>query len=130
MSYKLTLSTLFLILISLACQNTINQEVTMQENPEFLYKVIDLDEWNNLSPKADIPKGPLDTNFIHLATSEQLPRIIEKFWKSKETKSLKLKTIELEKIGKLVFESNKPGGNKYYHLYTDSLIPQSALVGE
>jgi uncharacterized protein (DUF952 family) len=81
-----------------------------------------------LPKAAKIPRGVIDKGFIHLATKEQTQRIIDKFWKDKKTITLKLKTNELEKLGQLIFESNKPGGSKYYHLYTEEQIPRSALI--
>jgi uncharacterized protein (DUF952 family) len=67
-----------------------------------------------------------DQDFIHLAREDQLDRITKKYWdKDPEYVLLKIDTKKLP--GKLVFEANPGGENKYYHLY-DGSIPLKAVV--
>ena len=68
----------------------------------------------------------MDSEFIHLATKEQLGNIIKKYWSGASSYFvLKLETQKLH--GKLVFEANPGGTNKYYHLYNGT-IPFDAIV--
>jgi uncharacterized protein (DUF952 family) len=67
-----------------------------------------------------------DQDFIHLAREDQLDRIVGKYWdKNPEYVVLKIDTKKLP--GKVVFEANPGGENKYYHLY-DGSIPLKAVV--
>lgn len=92
--------------------------------PAYLYKVLSEKEWA-LSHET-LSRGTMDTDFIHLAREDQLDRILCKFWGDVE--SYVLVTLDSAKLqGRLEFESNRPGGDKYYHLY-DSNIPSEAVV--
>ena len=66
-----------------------------------------------------------DTTFIHLSTGDQLPRITDKFFKGIDYVILKVETKKMQ--GRLVFENNPGGENKYYHLY-EGTIPLDAVV--
>jgi uncharacterized protein (DUF952 family) len=102
----------------------IAREVTMKKRPIYLYKVLSMDDWAKSSQTVHLPS--MDADFIHLATEEQLDRIIKKYWAGvSEYVILKVETAKLP--GKLVLEANPGGTNKYYHLYNGS-IPLSAIV--
>lgn len=99
-------------------------EVTMEENPIYLYKVLSMDDWSKTCETVHL--SSMDADFIHLSTEDQLDKIIEKYWAGvSEYIVLKIETAKLP--GKLVLEANPGGTNKYYHLYNGS-IPLSAIV--
>jgi uncharacterized protein (DUF952 family) len=106
-------------------QVSVNQEVVMMqaESPELLYKIISTDQWE--ASQEDLVLAETDMPFIHLATEEQLPRIIEKFWPDQDCIVLKLDASKL--IGRLVLEANPGGNTQYYHLY-DGQIPAEAVL--
>lgn len=91
-----------------------------------LYKVISIEKWKESEGKDHIVLNDMDKDFIHFSTEEQLPRILEKFWKNKDYMVLKIDPRKLP--GRLVFETNPDGsGQKYYHLYEGSL-PKDAIL--
>jgi uncharacterized protein (DUF952 family) len=94
------------------------------EQPEYLYKIVSPEEWEESQRQNQVVKSAMDADFIHLATKEQVPRIAQKFWKGREYLVLKLKTKKLE--GRLVLEANPGGENRYYHLY-EGKIPLDAV---
>ncbi len=91
-----------------------------------LYKVLHLGEWRKSQNSEKVLLSPFDDAFIHLATEEQLNRIITKFFADdREVVILKLDPNKLQ--GNLVYESNPGGSTKYYHLYNGS-IPLNAIL--
>lgn len=92
--------------------------------PEYLYKVLSQDEWQKSQHQEHVVPSTMDTDFIHLSTEEQLPRIIQKFWNNQSYVVLKLTPKDLK--GRLAFEVNPGGTNLYYHLY-NGFIPLSAV---
>ena len=94
--------------------------------PTYLYKVLSIENWKTSQDKKSLVKLPEDKTFIHLAKKEQLKRITSKFWKH-APKHIILKLDRKKLAGKLVFEANPGGTNKYYHLYNGS-IPWAAIV--
>ena len=110
-----------------------HQETSLQDNfqnemtPQYLYKVISVEDWTKSQGKESVKLTDADQDFIHLAREDQLGRIVGKYWdKVPEYVVLKIDTKKLP--GKLVFEANPGGENKYYHLYEGS-IPLKAVVG-
>lgn len=93
--------------------------------PEFLYKVVSVQDWKESQDLGHVVLGEMDTPFIHLSTESQLPRILSKYWPSGYYVILKLDPSKL--LGRLVLEANPGGENKYYHLY-DGRIPISAVL--
>jgi uncharacterized protein (DUF952 family) len=68
----------------------------------------------------------MDDDYVHLATEEQVDRIIAKYWSGvSKFIVLKVKSAELE--GNLVLETNPGGTTLFYHLYNGS-IPLSAVA--
>lgn len=94
---------------------------------EYLYKVVSPEQWENSKHDRVLEKTPFDSEFIHLATKDQLPRITDKFWNGKNYIILKLDPTKLS--GRLVYEANPGGTTFYYHLY-DGDIPIDAVVSE
>lgn len=94
------------------------------QKPEYLYKVVTPEDWKASQETAMIPRGSIDTDFIHLSRKEQLDQIIKKFWDQKEYVVLKIAVNKIS--GELRFEKNPGGSNKYYHLYFGS-IPLKAV---
>lgn len=96
--------------------------------PEYLYKILSVEDWNQSQNKDSVTLSA-DTDFIHLATEEQLSRIIKKYWDNvPEFVVLKIDTTELS--GELEQESNSGGTNKYYHLYNGSIPLRSVIQSE
>lgn len=94
--------------------------------PKYLYKILSFENWKESQNLPFIYLSNDDDDFIHLATEDQLERIIKKFWGSTpEFIVLKIETNNL--VGKLVYEANPGGSNKYYHLY-EGKIPRSSVI--
>jgi len=93
-------------------------------HPVYLYKILSVGDWEK--SRGIVHVSSMDNAFIHLATQEQLPGILAKYWADvPEYVVLKVETAKLQ--GRLVFEANPGGVNKYYHLYNGS-IPMNAVV--
>lgn len=93
---------------------------------QFLYKIVTINTWNESLDKDSLKLSEFDRDFIHLATEEQVPKIIQKFFPNEiEVCVLKLEVNKL--IGDLVKEKNPGGETEYYHLYNGS-IPKTAIV--
>jgi len=114
---KNILFTLFAMIASIGSSATLT--------PEYLYKIVSPEDWQAAQEQAYLKRGAIDTDFIHLATKEQLPRIAEKFWKNKDYVILKLDPKKL--TGRLVYEANPGGSTLFYHLY-DGEIPREAVI--
>lgn len=94
--------------------------------PQYLYKVLSVEDWQKSQDMESVKLTDADQDFIHLSREDQLDRIVGKYWdKVPEYVLLKIDTKKLP--GKLVFEVNPGGENKYYHLY-DGSIPLQAVV--
>jgi len=94
--------------------------------PTHLYKVISVENWEKSKLQDRLILPPMDDDFIHLSMEHQVDNVIAKFWKN--TSEFFVLTIKSSQLpGKLVFESNPGGSNKYYHLY-DGFIPMSAVT--
>jgi len=99
---------------------------TELEAPPYLYKVLSVENWKKSQSQNSVVLSQDDAAFIHFSTKEQLNRIIEKYWSQvPEYVILKVDTAQLP--GRLVYEANPGGINKYYHLY-DGFIPLKAIV--
>lgn len=101
------------------------QKSEKEKTPQYLYKILSIDDWKKSQGMEFVKLTDADQEFIHLARQDQLDRIAEKYWnKSNEYIVLKINTSKLP--GNLVFESNLGGESKYYHLYNGS-IPLNAV---
>ena len=98
--------------------------MSLKKTPEFLYKIVTQEEWKKAQEEGFVPKGAIDTDFIHLSTESQLERVLAKFWKGKNAVVLKVETSQMQ--GDLRFETNPGGGTKFYHLYNGE-IPTSSV---
>lgn len=92
--------------------------------PPYLYKIVSTEQWQESLILNQIVFSSMDTDFIHLATEEQIQSVVQKFWKEMDHIILKVDSKKL--IGRLVYENNPGGANKYYHLYEGS-IPLEAV---
>ncbi len=102
------------------------EQVQNTLTPKYLYKVLGLQNWKDSQSLNFVVLTNEDNGFIHLATEDQLSRITSKYWSNvPEYVILKIEANQLP--GKLVFEANEPGGNKYYHLY-DGAIPRASVL--
>ena len=93
--------------------------------PDYLYKLMSPENWTQSQKQDNLVLYSIDTDFIHLATKEQIDRVAKKFWRDKDFVVLKLDPKKI--IGKLVYESNPGGSQKYYHVYNGH-IPTGAVV--
>lgn len=117
---------MFICGISVQGIEKMEQNLEIEMTPQYIYKVVSIEDWEASQTIGSVMLAETDHEFIHLATQDQLSRIIEKFWgKAPEYVILKIDTSKMK--GKLVLEANPGGTNKYYHLYNGS-IPLSAVV--
>lgn len=94
--------------------------------PKYLYKVLSVENWRESQGKKSVKLSEMDDDFIHFSMEDQLERVIKKFWSDiPEFVVVKIETTKLP--GKLLYEANPGGSNKYYHLY-DGSIPLNAIV--
>lgn len=92
--------------------------------PRYLYKVLALDAWEESQKGEFLILSTDDEAFVHLSTSEQLDRIIGKYWADNpDYVILEIETQKLE--GDLILEANPGGTNKYYHLYNAQIPIES-----
>lgn len=98
-----------------------------EATPEYLYKVVSPEDWQESQNKKTVVLTPMDSEFIHLSKEDQINHVVNKFWVNKQPVILKLQTKKL--IGRLVYETNPGGTTRYYHLYEGS-IPLDAVVDE
>jgi len=93
--------------------------------PTYLYKIVSVEDWAASKDQERVKLSVMDDAFIHLATAEQLDKIIAKFWAHvPEVVILKLEVAGVP--GELKYEQNPGGENKYYHLY-NGFIPRAAV---
>jgi uncharacterized protein (DUF952 family) len=91
-----------------------------------LYKVILKDLWKDSQGQAFLDLPTFDRPYVHLATEEQVKKVIQKFFKDKsEILALKIDTNFLR--GRLIKEINPGGTTEYYHYY-DGDIPLRSIV--
>lgn len=94
--------------------------------PQYLYKILPVENWKKNRGMDSAKLTDADQDFIHFAREDQLDRIVGKYWdKVPEYVILKIDIAKLP--GKLIFEANPGGENKYYHLYGGS-IPLEAVI--
>ncbi|MCE5318891.1 MAG: DUF952 domain-containing protein [Parachlamydia sp.] len=94
--------------------------------PKYLYKIVSMDNWCESQARPVLKLSNLDDQFIHLAAEKDIGRILEKYWEGyQEVVILKLVTDKLK--GRMEYEANPGGTNKYYHLYNGT-IPREAVV--
>lgn len=93
--------------------------------PQYLYLILSEEDWKQSQQLNKLVLSKEHEQFIHLAQKEQIQRVVDKFFK--ESNPIVL-TIDVKKMsGRLVYEVNPGGANKYFHLYKGS-IPFEAIV--
>ena len=115
----LSISTLVVCLLSLGFFFFMNRR------PSNLYKVLSPADWAESQSSDRLKLSSMDDAFIHLSTEKQLAGVLDKFWKDQPCLVATVMGSLLP--GRLVFEANRPGGDKYYHLY-DGYIPCDAVI--
>lgn len=94
--------------------------------PHYLYKILSLRNWQATQNRKTVSLAAEDASFIHLSTEDQLEKVIAKYWsEADQYVILKIDCSKLE--GKLVYETNPGGTNKYFHLY-EGFIPFHAIL--
>lgn len=111
-------------------QNDTVKATTLGKNRDtnIIYKILTPAEWDAFQQSGHFTGSTLDKKdqFIHAAYNDQYPRLIKKYFKDVRTVVLvKIDATKLEK-GILKVETNKPGGEKYPHIYGP--IPYTAVV--
>ncbi len=121
------LITAFLSLATLPVETSITKaEIVQQQTPQYLYKVLSLENWEASQSALSLQLSKDDDAFIHFSRDDQLERITSKYWaNASEYIVLKVETAKL--AGKLVYEANPGGTSQYYHLY-DGSIPLEAIA--
>jgi uncharacterized protein (DUF952 family) len=102
-----------------------NQNNHQETTPPFLFLIVAKDAWEKSLEDNKLLLSSHHDLFIHLAKEDQVPHIIEKFWADKECVLLKIDSQQM--TGRLIYEKNPGGSNRYYHLY-DGTIPMHAIV--
>src|ERR1700722_5890836 len=103
----------FLSVATMTADKYIPKEEIMQEQiPQYLYKVLSVENWE-ASQNTDSLKLSMDDNaFIHFSRDDQLERITSKY-RSKAFQYIVLKVDTAKLPGKMVFESNPGSTTKY-----------------
>ena len=94
--------------------------------PTHLNKVLSVSGWEASQQSGQLQLSSIDDTFIHLATDEQLDKVLEKFW-GNESSYVIVKVDPKKFVGRLVHETNPGGVTKYYHLYNGH-IPLAAVT--
>lgn len=94
-------------------------------NPDYLYKIVSVDEWDKSQNQNWVEDSLMDKDFIHLAEEDQIAHVVKKFWKNRDYIILKLDCKKL--VGYLVHETNPGGTTRYYHLYEGN-IPIDSVI--
>ena len=118
-----SISILSVLLPGCTCKN----QQTESSVPTYLYKITSPELWQQSEQSQKLLLTDQDKDFIHLSRDDQLERIIEKFWRSQDEAYVVLKLDATTLPGTLKFETNRPGGDNYYHLY-DGSIPLSSVA--
>jgi len=129
----LVLATLSAAALSLSANETLEdlelegqEMVEIQPIPEYLFKILSVQNWQQSQMSEAIALSAEDGAFIHLATRDQVEKILEKYWADvPQFVVLKVDTHQLR--GRMAYETNPGGVTKYFHLY-DGSIPSSAVV--
>jgi peptide deformylase len=121
---------LFLSFLSHFGSITANQKgiVSMEETsvPPYLYKILSYRNWLATQSRKIVVLSAEDSVFIHFSTEDQLQRILEKYW-SDQSNYVILKVDTSMVKGRMAYEANPGGSNRYYHLY-DGCIHFEAIA--
>jgi uncharacterized protein (DUF952 family) len=93
-----------------------------------LHKILTVKQWEDFQREGIFSGSPLDQQdgFIHASTQDQYQRTIDKFFKDIRPIILVEIDPKLLQADTLKVEANKPGGDKYPHIYGD--IPLAAII--
>lgn len=95
--------------------------------PSEMYKILTPDEMESFIKEGQFIGSPLDqeSGFIHCATKELYPKVMQKFFK--DVRPLYLVTLDPQKLDQkyLKVEANHEGGSEYPHYYAP--LPFSAV---
>ena len=100
--------------------------IKINDTPQYLYKIISLPNWQVTQKRESVALSDEDRAFIHLATEEQVEKVLAKYWSDiQQFVILKVDTNKLK--GRLVYEINPGGTTKYFHLY-EGCIPFNSIA--
>lgn len=91
----------------------------------YLYLIVSKEVWDKSLKVGELLLPSHHKPFIHLAKEDQISHVTKKFWAGVDYVILKIETEKM--IGRLVYEVNPGGSNKYFHLY-DGTIPLDAVT--
>ncbi|USO01773.1 MAG: DUF952 domain-containing protein [Alphaproteobacteria bacterium] len=92
--------------------------------PSIIYKILTQKEWRQFQKRGIFQGSAFDkaSGFMHCSTKEQIAQVREKFFTQNE--KLVLVHLDVSRISRdrMKFESNKPGGMRYPHVYENLLL--------
>ena len=92
---------------------------------KYLYKIVSQEAWEESLFANRLMLSSMDSEFVHLATEQQVPDVLRKHWKGREY--VILKVVPSKMTGRIIYEYNTSRTAKYYHLY-EGEIPLDAVV--
>lgn len=92
------------------------------KTPEYLYKVVSVDQWQGSLQRNRLVSSYEDGEFTHFATEHQLFHVLGKYWKKKDHVIVKVNPKKIE--GSLVVESEE--AMSFYDLF-EGTIPLDAV---
>lgn len=93
-----------------------------ESNMKPVYKILRQFEWEEFNKNGDFvgSKDDIRDGFIHLATAEQVPRIVNKYF-SKERPLFIVKFSNVNFLEQLIWEVSG-SGDLYPHLYSTRIL--------
>lgn len=100
--------------------------VTSQNTPEFIYKIIPQDLWERANAQGIVPPMPIDEadGYMHFSTADQLRETLSLHFKGQG--DLAVLTVPLAAVAEKVKWEASRGGQLFPHLYAP--LPVSAIV--
>ncbi len=95
---------------------------------EIIYKILSIQEWQDFQKNGYFKGSKMDEKdgFIHASFKDQYPAIMDKFFANIRPLVLVKINTKLLEANCLKIEANKPGGNKYPHIY--EAIPLESVI--
>lgn len=97
---------------------------TMQHDA--VYRVVTVQQWKETQKSKNIKLSAIDVSFIHLATKEEVPIVLKRFFRNENVVVIELDPKKLG--GTLKYEVNRGGTHAYPHLYDADHISKRAII--